>query len=68
MSLMEPIKLPDEQWMKIQAFLRACPQVKVGSALCRSGAVGCAQWHPMATAACRVGEMEQRLQTLCALV
>lgn len=30
MSLM--IKLPDNEWMKIQAFLRTCPGVKVGSA------------------------------------
>ena len=26
------IKLPDDDWMKIQAFLRTCPRVKIGSA------------------------------------
>ena len=29
---MRPKRLQDEQWLKIQAFLRQCPQVKVGSA------------------------------------
>jgi transposase len=29
---MKPIKLHDDHWMKIQAFLRNCPNVKVGSA------------------------------------
>ena len=29
---MRTVKLQDEEWMKIQAFLRQCPQVKVGSA------------------------------------
>jgi len=29
---MRNVKLEDEQWMKIQQFLRSCPQVKVGSA------------------------------------
>jgi len=29
---MRPIKLDDDDWKKIQAFLRCCPQVKVGSA------------------------------------
>ena len=32
MSLMSNVKLEDEEWMKIQQFLRQCPQVKVGSA------------------------------------
>jgi transposase len=29
---MKPIKLHDDDWKKIQAFLRSWPQVKVGSA------------------------------------
>src|SRR5258707_12669349 len=29
---MSNVKLQDEEWMKIQAFLHQCPQVKVGSA------------------------------------
>ena len=29
---MRNLKLQDEHWMKIQQFLRTCPQVKVGSA------------------------------------
>jgi len=29
---MRTVKLQDEEWMKIQAYLRSCPQVKVGSA------------------------------------
>ena len=29
---MRTVKLQDEEWMKIQAYLRQCPQVKVGSA------------------------------------
>ena len=29
---MSSVKLQDEEWMKIQSFLRQCPQVKVGSA------------------------------------
>src|SRR5262245_33999446 len=29
---MRNVKLSDEQWAKIQHFLRNCPQVKVGSA------------------------------------
>ena len=29
---MRTIKLQDNEWMKIQAYLRSCPQVKVGSA------------------------------------
>jgi transposase len=29
---MRPIRLDDDQWKKIQTFLRSCRQVKVGSA------------------------------------
>lgn len=29
---MRPIKLHDDDWKKIQTFLRSCPKVKVGSA------------------------------------
>ncbi len=29
---MRPIKLSDQEWKKIHAFLKACPQVRIGSA------------------------------------
>jgi transposase len=29
---MKTVKVQDVEWMKIQAFVRACPQVKMGSA------------------------------------
>jgi transposase len=29
---MKTVKLQDVEWMKIQDFLRSCPQVKIGSA------------------------------------
>ena len=65
---MSNIRLSPEQWARVLDFLRGCTGLYVGrEADCRrfvEAVLWINRWGPMATAASRIRELEQRLQTI----